>query len=300
MAYHSSNLASAAALAASLFCDALTSNVPSLTSRPTTCHTQGSIAQITVEHRCSTKMTPLSFEDHEPASATSKTFEAAVPAASLQRSKSSLGSMKDAIARQNTFKVVKKNKKKCGAFWSIAIVVVVVVVTTTAGVAAVFYGRTFTDARSASVGGAAMGQSGKQSLVPPKEAEAEARRRRRLADTSTSPGTLGKCPRDSQVIVEAEATPTSVYDGTTSAPWLSNDRDTSALRALRGFILPPAACCLLPAAMAAMLPHASLLLTQGSADHAIESCLDALTGLAFTDLPSQSSQSSTRLIASCS
>ena len=140
-----------------------------------------------------------------------KTSTAASPA-NLQRSKSSLGSI---VTRQGTIKAVKKNKKKCGLFWIIAIVVVVIVVTTAGVGAAYFYGRTFTDARSASVGGAAMGQSGKQSLVPPKELLGEVSRRRRLVDTNTSAGTLGKCPRDSQVIVEAEATPTSVYDGTT-------------------------------------------------------------------------------------
>ena len=63
------------------------------------------------------------------------------------------------------------------------------------------------------IGGAAMSQGGKQSLVPQKGL-AEARRRLDQTET-TYTGTLGKCPRDSQVIVEHESTPESVYDGTT-------------------------------------------------------------------------------------
>ena len=107
------------------------------------------------------------------------------------------------------------------------------------------------DARTAQLAGALMGQGGKQSLIPVRAVASptptlrssrdhprhpppthdthlrptsalrcermrrrSGRRRRRLEDDVYT-GTLGQCPRDSQVIIEHEATPTSTYDGTT-------------------------------------------------------------------------------------
>jgi uncharacterized membrane protein YgcG len=186
---------------------------------------------------------------------------------------STMSSQSMKLARQSTVKALKKNPKKsaCGTFTIIGVVLGVVLGTSLAVGLAV--SRNFTyqgDARSAQVAGAAMGQAGKQSLIPvcaahtlaaPRQrahpacplppsrslplpcqtrsplltsalasppsfpprsppqaqeaAEEVSRRLRRRLETETEyTGTLGRCPRDSQVIVEHEATPISTYDGT--------------------------------------------------------------------------------------
>ena len=127
-------------------------------------------------------------------------------------------------AKRNSVQAIKANPKKsagCCACCCTVIIVVIVLMTILGGAAAaaaVLYSRYFFfdgDLRESSVGGAAMGQGGRKSLVPQKEEDAEvaAARRRKLMDTTTT--TLAKCPRDSQVVIESETTPSSVYDGTT-------------------------------------------------------------------------------------
>ena len=114
--------------------------------------------------------------------------------------------------------LAKKNPKKaavsCCCIWSTIIVVIILIAGAVAGF---LFARQFFfggDARSAAVGGAAMAQGERKSLIPAKEGTAEAatNRRRMLVNEI---GPLAQCPRDSQVVVDAEATPTSVFDGTT-------------------------------------------------------------------------------------
>ena len=112
---------------------------------------------------------------------------------------------------------VKKNPKKAaGCGCTIMAVVIIVIILGAVGVIGAAIARyvLFTgDIRTASVGGAAMGQAQRGSLIPVKEAAATVATRRRHLQVATTG--LAQCPRDSQAIIDDEATPTSVFDGTT-------------------------------------------------------------------------------------
>ena len=158
---------------------------------------------------------------------------------SLKRMATDMGrkSVRKGLERASTFKeVAKKNPRKCGAGVMACVIgaIIISVVSAGAGVAvalAIAGGRSARlvafngGARTASVAGAAMGSAGKQSLVPnidDEETQASRRRFRRMLEAGSGSEeevvqegvTLAKCPRDSQAIIEMEATPTSVYDGT--------------------------------------------------------------------------------------
>ena len=113
---------------------------------------------------------------------------------------------------------VKENPKKTAGCCSVCcIVIIVLAIVIPLGVAGAAYAylryyRFSGDSRTAAVGGAALGGGGRESLIPAQTNAAETTRRRRL---QTSTGPLSTCPRDSQAVVEAEATPETVFDGTT-------------------------------------------------------------------------------------
>ena len=111
---------------------------------------------------------------------------------------------------------VKTNPKKaagCGTCCIIAIVLAIVLPVTLAGAAVAYYRyyRYTGNSRTAAVGGAALGQGGRESLIPAQTADVAAARRRLQATA----GALSTCPRDSQAVIESEATPETVFDGTT-------------------------------------------------------------------------------------
>ena len=115
---------------------------------------------------------------------------------------------------------VKANPKKaagCGSCCCIICIVLAVVLplTLAGAAAAAYYYRYYRydgDSRTAAVGGAALGQGGRESLIPAQTTNVAAARRRRLQATA---GALSTCPRDSQAVIESEATPETVFDGTT-------------------------------------------------------------------------------------
>ena len=112
--------------------------------------------------------------------------------------------------------LAKKNPKKaavsCCCIWSTIIVVIILIAGAVAGF---LFARQFFfggDARSAAVGGAAMAKGAQVSSQQKGHSRGSNKSARMLVNEI---GPLAQCPRDSQVVVDAEATPTSVFDGTT-------------------------------------------------------------------------------------